>query len=159
DLSRDQMVCRAVSKVHNQISSSSMPNLPLIWSEYNASYKNETEVTDSTNMGPWLADTIRQCDGLVDSMSTWSVSEVFEEQGVVKTSFYGGYGLIAVNGVPKPAFNAFRVLHNLGEERVQLNSDTALLTRRNDGALVLAIWNYVPPDQAGAPKDVSLRLE
>jgi xylan 1,4-beta-xylosidase len=159
DLSRDQMVCRAVSKVHNQISSSSMPNLPLIWSEYNASYKNETEVTDSTYMGPWLADTIRQCDGLVDSMSYWTFSDVFEEQGVVKTPFYGGYGLIAVNGIPKPAFNVFRVLHNLGEERIQLNSDTALLTRRKDGALVLAVWNYFPPDQAGSPKSVTLRLE
>ena len=40
-----------------------VPDLPIIWSEYNASYKNETAVTDSVFMGPWLADTIRQCDG------------------------------------------------------------------------------------------------
>ena len=38
-------------------------------------------------MGPWLADTIRQCDGLVDMMSYWTFSDVFEEQGVVKTAF------------------------------------------------------------------------
>ena len=43
-----------------------MPNLPLIWTEYNASYANEPDVTDAAYMGPWLADTIRQCDGLVD---------------------------------------------------------------------------------------------
>ena len=42
NIPRDQMVCRAVDKVHGQIKSSSMPNLPLIWSEFNASYKNET---------------------------------------------------------------------------------------------------------------------
>ena len=35
---RDQMVCRAVKKVHDQISASPMPDLPLIWTEYNASY-------------------------------------------------------------------------------------------------------------------------
>jgi xylan 1,4-beta-xylosidase len=69
NIPRDQMVCRAVSKVHNQIKASAMPNLPLIWGEFNASYKNETGVTDSIYMGPWLADMIRQCDGLVDSMS------------------------------------------------------------------------------------------
>ena len=39
--------------------------MPLIFSEYNASYANEPNVTDSTYMGPWLATTIRQCDGLV----------------------------------------------------------------------------------------------
>jgi xylan 1,4-beta-xylosidase len=156
---RDQMVCRAVDKVHHQIASSPMPNLPLIWSEFNASYKNEHEVTDAAFMGPWLADTIRQCDGLVDSMSYWSFSDVFEEQGVVKTPFYGGYGLIAEDDIPKPAFNAFKVLHQLGNQRIQLNSDSALLTRRKDGALVLALWNYSLPGEAGPPKTIRLQIK
>ena len=159
NIPRDRMVCRAVDKVHKQIASSNMPNLPLIWSEYNASYKNEPEVTDSIYMGPWLADTIRQCDGLVDVMSYWSFSDVFEEQGVVKTPFYGGYGLIAEDGIPKPAFNVFKLLHKLGEERIQLDSDSALLTRRKDGTLVLAVWNYAPPDQAGSAKTLTLTLK
>jgi len=159
DIPRDQMVGRAVSKVHNQIRTSAMPNLPLIWSEFNASYMTEPEVTDSAYMGPWLADTIRQCDGLVDIMSYWTFSDVFEEQGIVKTPFYGGYGLIAVNGIPKPAFNAFKLLHQLGDERIQLDSDSALLTRRRDGALVLAVWNYAAPGQAGSPRTVTLRLK
>ena len=101
----------------------------MIWSEFNASYKNEPEVTDSIYMGPWMADTIRQCDGLVDEMSYWSFSDVFEEQGVVKKPFYGGYGLIAAGGIPKPAFAAFAVLHQLGNERLALDSDSALVTR------------------------------
>jgi xylan 1,4-beta-xylosidase len=158
DIPRDRMVCRAVSKVHGEITGSPMPNLPLIWSEFNASYKNETDVTDSVYMGPWLADTVRQCDGLVDSMSYWTFSDVFEEQGVVKTPFYGGFGLIAEDGIPKPAFNAFKLLHRLGDERIDLDSNSALLTRRADGTLVLAVWNYVPPQLTGSPRTLSLRL-
>jgi len=159
NIPRDRMVCRAVDKVHQQIKTSSMPNLPLIWSEFNASYKNEPGVTDAAYMGPWLADTIRQCDGLVDNMAYWSFSDVFEEQGVVKTPFYGGYGLIAADGIPKPAFNVFKLLHKLGEERIQLDSDFALLTRRKDGTLVLAVWNYAAPDQTGSSRTVSLTLK
>jgi xylan 1,4-beta-xylosidase len=159
DIPRDKMACRAVKKVHNQIEASEMPHLPLIWSEFNASYKNEPEVTDSTYMGPWLADSIRQCDGLVSSMSYWTFSDVFEEQGVVKTPFYGGYGLIAVGGIPKPAYNAFKLLHQLGDQRIELNSDSALLTRRSDGTLVLAIWNYAPPGEKGLAKTITLRFE
>jgi beta-xylosidase len=64
----------------------------VIFSEYNASYKNEPDVTDAPFMGPWLADTIRQCDGLTEIMSYWTFSDVFEEQGVVKEPFYGGFG-------------------------------------------------------------------
>ena len=134
--------------------------LPLIWSEFNASYKNESEVTDSAYMGPWLADTIRQCDGLVSMMSYWTFSDVFEEQGVVKTPFYGGYGLIAENGIPKPAYNAFALLHKLGDQRIALDSDSALLTRKEDGTMVLAVWNYAPPGgETGISKTVTLRFQ
>lgn len=158
---RDQMVCRAVKKVHDQIRSSAMPNLPLIWTEYNASYFNEPAVTDSTYMGPWLADTIRQCDGLVDMMSYWTFSDVFEEQGVVKQPFYGGFGLNAAGEIPKPAFFAFKVLHRLGDERIPVDSNSVLATRQNDGSVIVAVWNLVPPEQTGLaqPKTIHLRFE
>ena len=159
EISRDRMVCRAVKKVHEQILASAKPELPLVWSEFNASYKNETSVTDATYMGPWLAETIRQCDGLVDMMSYWTFSDVFEEQGVVKGPFYGGFGLIAVDSIPKPAFGAFALLHKLGDERIALDSDFALATRRQDGMSVVAIWNYAPPGEAGAPKSVTLKFK
>jgi xylan 1,4-beta-xylosidase len=154
---RNQMVCRAVKKVHEQIKASAMPNLPLIWSEFNASYFNETDITDSTYMGPWMADTIRQCDGLVDLMSYWTFSDVFEEQGVVKTPFYGGFGLLAADDIPKPAFDVFKLLHQLGNQRIALDSDSALLTRRQDGTFVLALWNYALAGQ-GSAKTVALEV-
>ena len=153
------MVCRAVKKVHEQIKASPLPDLPLIWSEFNASYKAEPEVTDALYMGPWLANTIRTCDGLVEVMSYWTFSDVFEEQGVVKQPFYGGFGLLAVGGLPKPAYNAFKLLHRLGEERLTLDSDSALLTRRQDGTLVVALWNLFSPGQSGPPKNMTLQLK
>ena len=156
---RDRMVCRAVGKVHEQIHNSSAPGLPLIWSEFNASYKSEPEVTDSVYMGPWLADTVRQCDGLVDIMSYWTFSDVFEEQGVVKTPFYGGFGLLAEDGISKPAYHAFALLHKLGNQRLTLNSDSALLTRSQDGSLVMALWNYASPGQSGPSKRVTVRFQ
>jgi xylan 1,4-beta-xylosidase len=155
---REKMVCRAVKKVHDQIQSSTLPKLPLIWSEFNASYKNETDITDSTYMGPWLADTIRQCDGLVDMMSYWTFSDVFEEQGVVKTPFYGGYGLIAERGIPKPAFHAFEMLHHLGDQRLAVDSDFAVLTREKDGSYALAIWSYGHGEQ-GAKQSLTINLK
>jgi len=156
---RDRMVCRAIGKVHQQITSSAMPNLPLIWSEFNASYANEPDVTDALYMGPWLADTIRQCDGLVDEMSYWTFSDVFEEQGVVKQPFYGGFGLLTAGGIPKPAFNAFLMLHKLGDQRLAATSDDVLVTRRTDGSLVVAVWNIAEPGAKGSEKEVQLQFD
>jgi xylan 1,4-beta-xylosidase len=155
---RNQMVCRAARKVHDQIKSSAEPNLPIIFSEYNASYKTEPDVTDSVFMGPWLADTIRQCDGLVEMLAYWTFSDVFEEQGVVQKPFYGGYGLIAAGGVPKPSFNAFKLLHKLGDERIANESESALVTKRADGTIVMAVWNLFPPEESGIPKEITIKL-
>jgi xylan 1,4-beta-xylosidase len=156
---RTQMVCRAVKKVHDQIQASSRPQLPLIWTEYNASYMNETDVTDSIYMGPWMADTIRQCDGLTEMMSYWTFSDVFEEQGVVKRPFYGGYGLIAEDGLPKPALNAFQMLHHLGDVRIPESADDILVTRRKDGSFVIAVWNLSAAETTGEPKEVNLQFD
>lgn len=156
---RDKMVCRAVKKVRDQIKASARPDLPLYWSEFNASYMNEPLVTDTVYMGPWLADTIRQCDGLVDEMSYWTFSDVFEEQGVVKQPFYGGFGLIAAGGIPKASYNAFKLLHKLGDQRLPVDSDSALATRRKDGSLAIAVWNYAPPEQSGETRTLTIRFQ
>jgi xylan 1,4-beta-xylosidase len=158
NIPRNQMVCRAVRKVHDEIKASPRSRLPLIWSEFNASYKNEPAVTDSVYMGPWLGETISQCDGMVDIMSYWTFSDVFEEQGVVKTPFYGGYGLIAEDSIPKPAFAAFMLLHKLGSKRLKLDSDSALVTRNQDGSFVVAVWNYNEPDQSGPERVITLHF-
>jgi len=156
---RTQMVCRAVKKVHDQIAASAFPNMPLIWSEFNASYKNEPEVTDTAFMGPWMADTIRQCDGLTAMMSYWTFSDVFEEQGIVKTPFYGGFGLLAERSIPKAAFNDFALLHQLGDTRLDVNSDSALVTRDKAGSLALIVWNLFLPEETGSPKTFTLHFK
>jgi xylan 1,4-beta-xylosidase len=155
---RRDMVARSVRKVYDQVRASPLPNVPIIWSEYNASYMNEPAVTDSPFMGPWLANNIRMCDGLQSVMSYWTFSDVFEEQGVVKTPFYGGYGLIAELGIPKPAFGAFSLLAKLGAERLSSNSDNALITRAPDRTLEIAVWNYSEPEQAGTPRTFAIDL-
>lgn len=154
-----QMVCLAVDKVHREIEKSSRPNIPLIWSEFNASYMNQPEITDSIYMGPWLADTISQCDGKVTMMSLWTFSDVFEEQGVIKTPFYGGYGIVAEDSIPKPAYDAFALLHELGDVRLPAPVNEALVTRRKDGTLVIAAWNLVEPGENGESKTVVFDLK
>jgi len=156
---RRDMVARAAKKVFDQVKASAAPQTPIIWSEYNATYMNEPEVTDSAFMGPWLANNIRECDGLASMMSYWTFSDVFEEQGVVKTPFYGGYGILAERGIPKPAFRAFQLLHGLGVVRFPVASENALVTKRMDGTVVVALWNYAGPGETGASKTFRLDVK
>jgi xylan 1,4-beta-xylosidase len=146
---RDQMVCRAVHKVHDEILASAYPHLPLIMSEFNATYMN-SGLTDSVYMGPWLAALASQCDGLTSMMSYWTFSDVFEEQGVPKRPLWGGFGLLTIGSVPKPAYNAFAMLHELGDVRLPDPRPGVLITRRRDGHLAVALWNpFVDGEQRG----------
>jgi xylan 1,4-beta-xylosidase len=159
NITRRDMVIRAVRKIHDEVAASPLPSLPIIFSEFNATYTGtEVDVTDSPYIGPWLANTIRACDGLVDSMSYWTFSDVFEEGGVAKSPFHGGFGLIAAGGIPKASFNDFRLLHQLGDQRLAASSDSVLVTRRADGTLAIAVWNYAAPGTGGATKTYRLAL-
>ncbi len=158
-ISQHDMVARSARKVYDEVKHSLRPDLPIYWSEYNATYTNDPETTDSAFMGPWLANNIRMCDGLTTLMAYWTFSDVFEEQGVVKKPFYGGYGLIAEGGIPKAAFNAFELLHHLGEKRIDSDSDSALATLRSDGSLAIAVWNYAAPTATGESRTVTLTIK
>ncbi len=158
NIPRDLMVYRAAKMAHDEVKASARPDLPLIFSEYNAAYDNQVDVTDSAFMGPWLANNIRLCDGLTAMMSYWAFSDVFEEQGVVKRPFYGGFGLMAAGNIPKASYNDFKLLHELGTQRIAVNSDSAIATRRPDGSLAIAVWNYAPPSVGGIPKLITLLL-
>ncbi len=83
---------------------------------------------------------------------------MFEEGGVAKSPFHGGFGLIAAGGIPKASFNDFRLLHQLGDRRLAVSSNSALATRRADGTLAIAVWNYAPPGPGGATKTYELEF-
>ncbi|MGB0011890.1 MAG: glycosyl hydrolase family 39 [Candidatus Sulfotelmatobacter sp.] len=153
-----EMVCAAVDKVHEEILHSARPHIPLIWSEYGPGDNHQSH-TDSIYMGPWFAETISKCASETTMMSYWTFSDVFEEGGVIKTPFYGGFGLVAEDGIPKPSYDALKLLHELGDERLPAPVNEALVTRRADGTLVIAAWNFVEPDTAGSNKTITFELK
>ena len=155
--SQDDMVCAATGAMKDKITHSTNPHLPLLVTEFNAGFEDEHSY-DSLYMGPFLARTISQCDGLAMMMSYWTFSDVFDEKGPVREPFHGGYGLIAAGGIFKPAYVAFDLLHRLGNIRLENTAPDLLVTRRDDGALVIAAWNIVDPGTHGTAKDISLHL-
>jgi xylan 1,4-beta-xylosidase len=89
----NQRVCGAIRKVRDQIGSSGRPPLPLFWTEWNVLSYGNLNTRDTIFVGPALAYDIVQCDGLVDMMSYWTVDDVFEEGGVPRDPFHGGFGI------------------------------------------------------------------
>jgi xylan 1,4-beta-xylosidase len=154
DIPMDDRVCRAVAKVHGEIKASPMPNLPLLWTEWNVQGMQESR--DTIFVGPALANTVRECDGLVSMMSFWTFSDVFEEGGPIPQPFVGMFGLRAKGGINKPSYYAYGLLHQLGDARIADASKNVIVTKTSDGGLAIAAWNLVDPDQQGTTKQMEL---
>jgi xylan 1,4-beta-xylosidase len=154
DVPMDDRVCRTAAKVRKEIQTSAMPSLPLFWTEWNV--PGMRAARDTSYVGPALANTVRECDGLVELLSFWTFSDVFEEDGPIRRPFEGHFGLRAKGGINKPSFYAFSMLHRLGGHRLANAAPNILATRRDDGSLVLAVWNLVDPDSTGSRLRVRL---
>ena len=153
----DDRVCRAVAKVRKQIQTSALPRLPLLWTEWNV--PGMKEARDTSYVGPALANTVRECDGMVDEMSFWTFSDVFEEDGPIARPFEGHFGLRAQGGINKPSYYDFSLMHKLGDRLISNSGSNVLVTQREDGTLVIALWNLVDPDKTGAGKQFRLLFE
>lgn len=156
DIPMDERVCRAVAKVRGEIKSSATPNLPLFWTEWNVQGMKESR--DTMFVGPGVANTVRQCDGMSEMMSFWTFSDVFEEGGPIPKPFRGEFGLRAKGGINKPSYYAWGLLHQLGDQRISNDAKDAIVTKTTDGGLAVVVWNLVDPDQHGETRTVRLSL-
>ncbi len=152
----DERVCRATAKVRGEIKSSATPDLPLFITEWNV--QGMMGARDTIFAGPALANTVRQCDGLVNMMSWWTFSDVFEENGPIPKPFIGMFGLRAKGGINKPSYYAYQLLHELGNERLANKSDDVIATENAAGEVEVAAWNLVDPGQHGADKTLDFRF-
>jgi xylan 1,4-beta-xylosidase len=146
----DDRVCRAAAKVKKQIQSSAMPKLPLLWTEWNVPGMMKSR--DTIYVGPALANTLLECDGIVDMLSFWTFSDVFEENGPISKPFVGNFGLRAKGGINKPSYYAYSLLHQLGTERLANSSENVIVTKTPQDGLAIAAWNLVDPGRTGSPK-------
>ncbi|MHB1700081.1 MAG: GH39 family glycosyl hydrolase [Acidobacteriaceae bacterium] len=156
DIPTEDRVGRAVAMVRKQIDDSAFPKLPLFWTEWNVPGK--MQVRDTIFVGPALANTVRECDGNVNMMSFWTFSDVFEEGGPTTGPFRGGFGLRAFDGIDKPSYYDFGLLHQLGEQRLANPSKNVLVTRTANGDLAIAAWNLVDPGQQGSGRGMDIRV-
>jgi xylan 1,4-beta-xylosidase len=156
DIAMDDRVGRAIAKVRGEINHSATPHLPLFWTEWNV--PGMMEARDTIYVGPALANTVRECDGNVDMLSFWTFSDVFEEGGPTSTPFRGDFGLRAFDGINKPSYYAYGLLHQLGNQRLANSSNNVIITRTPSGDLAIAAWNLVDPGQPGVSRELNLQL-
>jgi xylan 1,4-beta-xylosidase len=135
-----------VRRVREQISASAFPGLPLYFTEWSTSYTPRDSVHDSYISAPYILTKLKASQGLLQGMSYWTYTDLFEEPGPPSAPFQGGFGLLNPQGIRKAAFFAYKYLHALQGESLRTNDPQAMLATQG-GNVTALIWDFEQPDQ------------
>jgi len=135
-----------VRHVREQISASAYPGLPLYFTEWSTSYTPRDSVHDSYISAPYILNKLKASQGLVQGMSYWTYTDLFEEPGPPTAPFQGGFGLLNPQGIRKPAYFAYKYLHALDGDTLATTDPQAWLSTKN-GDVTAVIWDFEQPEQ------------
>jgi len=93
---------------------------PIYYTEWGLS-QVPLAANDMPYSAAWIVHGLHESIDQVSLISHWTASDYFEELGPPKAFFYGGFGLIGLDSIRKPAYWAYYMLHELGTHRLALD--------------------------------------
>lgn len=126
--------------------------------EFNTSWDPRNVIHDTNKNAAYIANQLSWLGDLNESYSYWTFGDVFEEQGIPWSVFYGGFGMVASGCIPKPTFYTFKFFSDLkryGGECVYRAEDAIIVKKK--GGFCGVLWNSAT-ERSGEAKDFSLTL-
>jgi xylan 1,4-beta-xylosidase len=134
---------------------------PLYYTEWSSSSNPRDHLHDEPYAANVIIKTMMEARGLVQGYSYWTFSDIFEENYMPANAFQGGFGLLTLQGIAKPAYRAFELLHHLGTEALPVDgmhqTVDAWVVRGRDSATVL-LTNHALPRHPIKTQSVNVQL-
>lgn len=131
--------------LNDALKRSAYPNAEIHLTEWNSSASSRDHMHDRLPAAAYLIRANLLGVGLSNSLSYWAFTDIFEEKGAGNTIFHGGFGMINYQGLFKPAFHAYRMLHQLGDE-ILYNNDRKFVTRHSNTNKVTTLLVHYPSE-------------
>lgn len=123
------------------IDASPLPHLPIHITEWSSSYSPRDPIHDSYFSAPYILEQVKRTEQGIASMSYWTFTDIFEENGPPPTPFHGGFGLLNLQGIKKPAYFAYRFLNQLGAVELKNADAQSWICRDENGGVQILLWN------------------
>jgi len=123
------------------IDASKAPKLPIHLNEWSVSYSPRDPVHDAYFAAPYVLEQYKYVGGGAAVMSYWVFTDIIEEVGVPPAPFHGGFGLLNMQGIRKPAYFAFEFLNRLGPTELRNGDASSWVTRDEAGNIQVLVWD------------------
>lgn len=137
-------------------------DLPVYYTEWCTSSNPRDALHDDPYAAAFIVKTVLEANGLVQGYSYWTFSDIFEENYFPSVPFHGGFGLLNLHGIAKPAYRAYQLLHGLGTDLMQLEGKHETVDAwlvRGEKSATLMLTNFALPRQPIATETVSFVLK
>lgn len=124
------------------LAKSNYPNAEIHLTEWSTSPNSRDGLHDQLPPAAYIIKVNLDCIGLARSLSYWTFTDVFEEKGGGETIFHGGFGMINFQGIVKPVFHAYRMLHQLGDEKLYYADPLFVSRSSKSGKITAVAFNY-----------------
>lgn len=121
-----------------------LEDLPVIATEWNITYYLLDLIRDTAFMAPYIVHTWFQTLGLSQGLAYFTLSDNNDQARPSRLPFPGNSGLMDSHSLPKPAYNAFYLLHKLDPDIIACE-DGCVITRGDQGYHML-IYNLAEYD-------------
>lgn len=135
-----------VRRVREQIGASPFPKLPLYFTEWSTSYTPRDLVHDSYISAPYILSKLKGTEGMVQGMSYWTYTDLFEEPGPPTKPFEGGFGLMNPQGIRKGAYFAYKYLNGVQGKAIPV-ADQQLWAAADGSSVSALAWDFQQPEQ------------
>ena len=134
---------------------------PLYYTEWSSSSNPRDHLHDEPYTAAVIIKTMMEAKGLAQGYSYWTFTDIFEENYMPAHAFQGGFGLLTLQGVAKPAYRAFELLHRLGVAELPASGvhetvDVWVVSGRD--AVTVLLTNHALPRHRIATESVRVDL-
>jgi xylan 1,4-beta-xylosidase len=135
--------------------------LPVYYTEWCTSSNPRDAMHDDPYAAAFIVKTVLEANGLVQGYSYWTFSDIFEENYFPSVPFHGGFGLLNIHGIAKPAYRAFELLHGLGDELLTVGGSHATVDAwlvRGEKRATIMLTNFALPRHSIETESVCFSL-
>ena len=128
--------------LRQQLADSKYPEAEIHLTEWSTGPNSRDRMHDILPPAAYIIKTNVDCIGLANSLMYWTFTDVFEEKGGGEEIFHGGFGMINFQGLVKPSFHAYRMLNQLGDEKIYYKDPLFISRSSKTGKLSAIAFNY-----------------
>ncbi|MDN3617882.1 hypothetical protein QWY81_00275 [Polaribacter undariae] len=137
-----QSVKEDLEWINKTVKESAFPDIEIHLTEWHTSPSSRDDMHDRLPAAAYIVKSNLDCIGLTNSLALWTFTDIFEEKGGASSIFHGGFGMINFQGLVKPSYHAYRMLHQLGDQKLYKDDYLFVSKKSSNGNVVALAYNY-----------------